>query len=197
MTVAVGDVVRVTAVLDHSLEGKVMNVWWATQYSNECSDTEFIQAAKGRLETVYSYLVNLMPDTVAFDEIRFYNISQSRPMDTTGWPTFTTGTVDVADPLPSVLSGLVFGRSGFPRVLFKKYFGPFTEANQVDAEWDSAIVTNISLGVTLWMGGWTSGPGLCKGGLFSETLLTWYDIGELVVRSVPSYQRKRKRGVGV
>lgn len=197
MAVEINDVVRVTAVMDHSLEGAVMNVWHAKQYAGTASEAQFATAAATRLDTMYGYIDNYMPDTLTFEEIRFFNVTQGTPMPTVSWPTLVDGDVDVGHPLPSVMSCLMFTRTSQSRVILRKFFGPFTEENQQDAEWTSGITNAVATGMILWFSTWTSGLGTGQGGIWSPTDLAFYEATTTVVRSVPAYQRRRRRGRGV
>lgn len=196
MSVQVGDVIRVTAVLDDTLAGTVQNVWHARQFSTATSDSTFIADAAARLETVYGYWDQYMPDTCNFDEIRFFNVTQGTPMTTVPWPTLVSGGVDVADPLPSVLSVLAFARTSVSRTIARKFIGPFTEADQADGEWGAGMLANIALGFGAWWSGWTSGTGLATGTVWSPTTAQYFDITTQAVRAVVAYQRRRKRGRG-
>jgi hypothetical protein len=196
MTVAINDIIRVTAVMDHSLEGTVQNVWYAKQYTDTATDAQFISGASGRLDTMYGYIDNFMPDTLTFEEIRFFNVTQSAPMATSSWPSLVDGDVDVGHPLPSVMSCLMFTRTAANRVILRKFFGPFTEENQQDAEWTTGITNAIATGMILWFAAWTSGAGVAQGGVWSPTNALFYEATTTVVRSVPAYQRRRKRGRG-
>ena len=196
MTVQINDVIRITAVMDSSLEGTVQNVFHAKMTVGTASDAAFISATRTAFDTAYDNIDGIMPDTLSFDEIRFFNVTQDLPMSPTTWPTLTVGGVDVADPLPSPMSCLVFGRTGTSRRIFKKYFAPFTEANHADAEWDTSPGSQSLLLVASLTAGWAAGAGSAYVGLWSPTDLLFYDIVELVSRTVPAYQRRRRRGRG-
>jgi len=197
LTVNEGDVIRVTAVMNHDLEGTVQNVWWIKQLTSTCPDSTFMATMQARLTQSYGYIDEYMPDTLSFDEVRGFNVTQDVPLATVSWSGLTTGGVDVASPLPSVLSCLAFGRTGQNRVILKKYFGPFTEDNQTDCEWTSAILTGVANLMGSMLADWLSGPvGTATAGVYSKGQLTWFDIAETVVRSVIAYQRRRKKGRG-
>lgn len=196
MPVSIGDVIRVTCVLDSSLEGTVQNVWHAVQVSGSATDLEWINAARTRFNSAYDNIDALMPDTVSFEEIRFYNVTQDYPMPPTTWPTLTTGGVDVADPLPSPLSCLIFGRTLSSGRILRKFFAPFTEANQVDAEWDTAVPGACILLVNYLLSGWSVGTGSAYCGLYSYGQNVFLEVNEVIARSVPAYQRRRRRGRG-
>jgi len=196
MTVNSGDVVRVTAVMDHSLEGAVMNVYHAKMLGAGSTDIGFMEKMRDLMDIGYGYIDNFMPDTLDFVEIRGFNVTQSQPMPTFAFNVLTSGGVDVADPLPSVLSCLVVGRTGVNRAIYRKFLGPFTEANQEDAEWTSAILTAVAQMHNYIKTAVTVSGELVQVGLYSPTLATWYPIIESVVDSVIAYQRRRRKGRG-
>jgi len=197
MTVNTGDTVRVTAIMNHSLEGDVQNVWWMNQVTGSATDAQFMQKAAEKLDIAYNYIDQYMPDTLDFVEIAGQNITTGNPLPTVGWPTLTSGGVDVADPLPAALSGLGLGRTGVHRVVFRKFFGPFTEANQIDASWDTVIPAAILTLLQYMDDAYASGTGTAQAGVWSTVFLQWYPLIEVVTRSVAAYQRRRRKGRGI
>jgi len=196
MTVADGDIVRITANMDHTLEGDVQNVYHSILLGGNATDLQYMQVAAVRLEACYAYLQPYMPDTLLFEDVRGFNITQDKPLPTVDWPTLAAGTVDVADPLPSVMSVLCFQRTGMSRVIGKKYYGPFTEADQSDAVWTSGLLAAVALGFNLLTVGATAGTGTLSFGVFSPTLSLFQFFQEFVIPNVPAYQRRRRRGRG-
>jgi len=194
--VEVGDVIRLTAVMDHDYEGTVQNVWHVLQSVDTATQEDFMDDVADRMNAAYNNLDNFMPDSLSFQEIRGYNITQDEPLPTVNWPTLTVGQVDAAEPLPSVMSALGLMRTGTPKVLGKKYFGPFTDANINNTEWTSGITSAVLQALISMTTAWSSGGGQAEAGVWSEKLETWIPVIERVARSVAAYQRRRKQGRG-
>jgi hypothetical protein len=196
MTVQPGDVVRVTAVMDFDKEGTVQNVFWVLQSGGDAADGSFMTAINTKLNTAYGYFDDLMPDGLTFQEIRGYNITQAQPLPTQSWATLTTGGVDQADALPSVVSLLALLRTGYNRINARKFFAPFTEANFGDAEWSTTLVAAANNFLSGLLASYSSGNGSAEVGVWSTKLLQWLPIAEWVVGVVPAYQRRRRKGRG-
>jgi len=194
--VEIDDVCRVTAEMNSSLEGDVMNVFWVKQASSYAYDQDFMEDAALALDTAFDHVVPYMPDTFDFIQVSGYNLTQDIPLPTVSWPTQTSGEVDVAHPLPAPCSLLALMRTGQPRSVGRKYFAPFTEDNQVDATWTSAIPASCLNLLDVLLTPWSSGAGNAKIGVWSEKLLTWLPIIETVASNIVSYQRRRRKGTG-
>ena len=190
------DIVRVTAQMQSTLEGDVQNVYWVKQQTAAVDDLVFMTAAALALDTAYDEVDEYMPDTLSFSQVAGYNITQDVPLPTVLWPTLLAGGVDVAHPLPSPLSCLALMRTGQPRSVGRKYIAPFTEDNQQDATWTSAIPSSVLDLLDILLTPWTSGSGTARIGVWSEKLLTWLPIIETAASNIVAYQRRRRKGAG-
>lgn len=193
-----GDIIRVTPVLNDSNEGLVMNVFWCLVGAGDPADQELMDTVALRLNTMYGYLDNYMPDTVDFYEIRFFNETQKKTMPTQSWPTLTVGGVDVADPMPAPCSALVFGRCQTSRRVGRKFLGPFTEADHADGVWLGGLDTALANFAQYWIASFQCSTNeVLRFVIANAVTLDWDIILEGVVRTVVAYQRRRRAGRGV
>jgi hypothetical protein len=196
MTVQPDDIVRITAEMYYTHGGIIQNVWHARQFTDTAPDTTFVTAACAKLDTIYDYWDEYMPDTCDFTVIRFFNVTQDSPMPTGTWPSLTSGGVDVADPITAVMGCLAIARTSQSRVIGRKWFAPFTEANHAGAQWSSGVTIGVSNGFNLWWAGWTSGNGSAVGVVYSPTYLTYFAPTSQAVSADPAFQRRRAVGRG-
>ena len=197
MTVQTNDMLRVTAILYNDDTGLVENVYWAKQITGFQDDATWLTNTAQALEAIYDGLVQYMPDSLAFQEVRAFNITQDYDLGSRAWPALTDGDVDVANPMPSGCAALVLGRSPTSTSVSRKYFGLFTEADHGAGLWQSSLVAALAAAATSWKTAYAlAGGGTAQFGVWSKVLETWYPLVEMVVKDVVAYQRRRRAGRG-
>lgn len=198
MTVSLGDVVRVTAILTDATEGQIQNVFWAKQVVGSETDADWMDACATQLEVMYDGLVTYQPEELSYTEIRGFNVTADAPLTTISWPTLTTGDIDVANPMPAPCSLLVFGRTQGNQRVGRKYLSCFTEADHANGNWQSSLLAAAAQFASDWAAAWaTSVSNTAQFGVYSRVLESWVPMIEMVVRSVVAYQRRRRAGRGV
>lgn len=194
----VGDIIRVTAVLKTTDQVTVENVFHTRFQSGPVTQDNLVMDDLALwLDTAYDYIKGYMPTGNQFIEVQGFNVTADSPMPPAAWPTQTAGTSG-GDITPEGVAALVLFRTAKAHVLGRKFFGTLTETNitngllvasAVTALVNTAIVliapyTAVASGNTYLMGIFG------KGGVL-------HAITDIVVRDLPAYQRRRRRGRGI
>lgn len=191
--VSTGDIVKVTACMTHSDTGDVQNVFWYKQISGATEGTTLLGVCEDRFSTAYGYIQPYMPDKISYVLVKGFNITTDTPIADYTWSGLTVGGVDVADPMPSDCALLAKGRTDGSKVRFRKYLGPFTEADHGNGLWQSSLLTAAGTWLAYILTAFGSGSGTGQFGVWSDTLQIWYPVLSQVVDAVVSTQRRRKR----
>lgn len=203
MTVSVGDFLKVVATLVW-LDGNIAQNVFAVAitgtggpYDNE----DILDDALDWVEDMYAELVAHLSDEIDGSQIQVYKYD---PVDddfdevgTTAWVFNPTG---VDDQMPRGVAGLLTTQTVDPDVQGKKYVPGLTEAHLNDGLLSATMVTKLAAFGVVWLApfvGATSGADFDPG-VWSPTNRTIYDAsGSFTIPTIPAYQRRRKRGVGV
>lgn len=198
MTVVInqGDIVKVTACMSHEDTGDVQNVFWLKQITGGNEGTALLAQVHTKFTNCYTYVDDFMPDKVSFDLIKGFNITTETPIPDYTWSGLTVGGVDVADPMPSSDALLITGYVDAAKVRWRKYIGPFTEADHGNGLWQSSLLTAATSFATYILQAFESGSGTAQFGVWSEVYQTWYPVLSILVDAVVSTQRRRKKGRG-
>lgn len=204
MTIAVGDILRVVAVMVWT-DGEVMqNVYNAviTGAGGPFDEDDIVDDALAWVDAMMTIVEADVSDVLSGSEVRVYVYdSGDQDWDEIGSASWTwAGTADVDDELPRAVSALVNAKTTDPDINGKKYIGGYTEGGTelgliktasvarlvlFSAEWGAAFVGSVS------GGSWTPG-------IWSPTLLNIFVMsGTFIISNIWSYQRRRKRGVGI
>lgn len=194
-----GDVIRGIAKCYGPDEQVVANVfhWQLELTTTPVPDDTVMTAIQSRLDTMYTLLEDYISEDVVSDNIDFYNVTQDRPMGTKNWPGFGGG-LATAEHLPAGVAALIEASTGTKRCYGRKYVGVFTEADHGDGEWTSGLLTALAV----WAGNWVSNVtvstyGVAWSGVWRRVQETFVKILSSTVKSLCSYQRRRKPGRGV
>ena len=195
MTVPVlqNDIVKITACMTHEDTGDVQNVFWYKQLTGSTDGPTLLSVVAGRFTTAYDYLDDYMPDKISYDLVKGFNITSDLPMADQNWSGLTVGQVDAADPMPSDCCMLVKGRTDGNKVRFRKYLGPFTEADHGNGLWQTSLLAAGASWLSYILTAFASGSGTGQFGVWSDVLETWYPVLSQVVDAVVATQRRRKR----
>lgn len=191
------DVIRATAKLVNATSGAIQNVYWFKMTSDLSLEPDDVAEDLGEaLELIYDGLITDMSEDTTFDSINYYNITQDFPLGDYDWPTLTDGT-QTTEELPHGCAALLFARTGQPRVLGRKFLGPFLEASQSDGAWVTAFRTTLASALNSWITVLFEGThATWQRGVWSATKEAFYTFVDGVVRFVVAYQRRRKANVG-
>ena len=200
MTVATNDVIKITAVLLGPDLQEFNNVFhYQYREGTGVDDATYMAALAQKLDAMYTIINDRVADDVAYDQIRFYNVTQDYPMGTVGWPTLTNG-IDLAEPLPSGNAALVTAYTAVKRTYGRKFLPGWTEAMSEGDTWTAAAFADLQAFAGEWFlsvahpGGGNSYAGVWKVPLVDPAYFV--DFVSMNAREIVAYQRRRKPGVG-
>lgn len=203
MSVSDGDILRVVATLLWS-DGNVMqNVFNAvvTGGGSPWADADIVLDAVTWLDTMYDNLLTSIADTIDGSQAQVYKYDSVDD----DWDEVATGpwlwTPTNADSeLPRGVAALINLKTTDPDVSGKKYVGGFTEAGLTDGLWPALILSQLLSFGQDWYDpfvGSDSGASWAPG-IWSVVDTVFKLAGStLIIPTIPAYQRRRKRGVGV
>jgi hypothetical protein len=192
-----GDIVRLAAVLRHNAADDIVNVWHVRiEAGGPMAFAAASQDFQEYVDGLYRPIVAYYSIVTLGDRIAAKNMTQSTVWAAFAWNPAFTG-ASGADRLPTQVAVLGWGRTQKSRVQIRKYFGPFTENNQIGGSWDGAITAAMSGVMSYHIGTQTMTNGLqLKGVAYNRTAGTYeYAVGATAT-SNPVIQRRRRRGRG-
>ena len=148
------------------------------------------------LEDVYLEIDQQIHDSITFDSIELFNVTEGVPEPSINWPTLTVGG-DATAPVPDGVTALSIGRTGVSKVVGKKYWPLGVETDIVEGIWGSTPTGVYALAAADWIAPFTGASGVTwDPGVWSRAAALFRVFTETATSSVPAYQRRRKRGVG-
>lgn len=140
-------------------------------------------------------------DELSGSQVQVYEFDTGdQDWDEVGAEAWGWGPSLATDQLPRGVAALINAKTVDPDVNAKKYVGGLTEAAVTDGLWTGAILTVLGnyadTWITPYVGGttgatWTPGCWSVKNKTFHQF------SGNVIIPTIPAYQRRRKRGVGV
>lgn len=196
MTVAVGDIVRITAKLLLNNIDDIVNVYhFSVAVNNTLNDTAFMTEMASAMDTLYTIINANVHPLVSYSSVEGQNISKDELLPSRAWPILTVGT-NSSEMIPEMCSPCVFHRTLKPRVRASKFLPPTGENAQIDgALVASAIVLLQAFGDSLTTGLTTTNLGLTYVA-FNRLLSTSTVVTQALVPSRFRTQRRRRLGVG-
>jgi hypothetical protein len=203
MTIAIGDVLKIVATLVWLDGNLAQNVYAAeiTGTGGPYDEADIVDDALEWVEDMYFELVGKMSDEIDGSMVQVYVYDPGDDdfdeIGTVGW---TFNPSQPTDQLPRGVAGLINTQTVEPDVQGKKYLPGLCEVNCDDGLWDEAMITALAAFGVVWLApfaGGTSGADWSPG-VWSPTRSDFFDAdGEFLISTIPAYQRRRKRGVGV
>lgn len=120
--------------------------------------------------------------------------------DEVGSGAFTWNPVGAGDQLPRGVAALINLKTTDPDVSGKKYLGGMAEANADDGLWNVGVLADILSFAVDWYAGFvgTDSGADWAPGVWSPTHTVFkLALPSVVIPTIPAYQRRRKRGVGI
>ena len=203
MSVTVGDILRVVAVMSWS-DGNIMqNVFnmVVTGTGGPFDDDDIVGDALDWVETMYANLTSYVSDECAGSEVRVYIYdSGDDDWDEIGSDSWTWTPDVVADELPRGVAMLVNAKTTNPDVNGKKYIGGITEGGIAEGLINAITLAAGAAFAADWLTGFTgavSGATL-QPGIWSTKLTNFLAAsGTYIIPTIAAYQRRRKRGIGI
>lgn len=192
------DVWRVTARMTGDDGVAIQNVWFVRKTTIGVSpDDQSRDDIAGALDGIYDSLsVYLVNDTLPLD-IQFYDVTNDTPMPAHPWSAFSGG-ASGNEPVPSGVAYLIVFNTGVKRVQSKKYFGQCDSGYLSNGNWNSTLVTGLSLIAATIIENFV-GPTTADAFQWGvvDKLGAFWDWNEAFVKSEPAYQRRRRFGTGI
>ena len=203
MSILAGDILRVVATLvwlDGNLNQNVFNAV-VTGGGSPFADADIVDDAVTWVGDMYAHLVTLMSDEVDGSQVQVYVYdSGDDDWDEVGTDPWVYDPSSVSDQLPRGVAALINANTLDPDVQGKKYIGGMVEGNIADGLWESGLVTALGLFAAEWLAGFTGGTSgaTWAPGIWSPTGTNFHaSNGAFITPTIPAYQRRRKRGVGI
>lgn len=203
MSVADGDILRIVASFlwtDGNVNQNVYNVKMSGAGA-PWDDSDIIDDAEDWLDNMYLNLVNSLSDEIDGNEVLVYKYDAGGDdWDEVGSQAWTFDPTVTQDQMPRGVAGLVRLWSTDPDVQGKKYIPGLTEGSATDGLLTSSVITNLLAFAADW---YLPFVGATSGGTFTPGI--WSVVGtvfraavdHVATSTIPAYQRRRKRNVGI
>jgi hypothetical protein len=138
-----------------------------------------------------------MSPNVTYQEVGFFNVTDSTPEPTQAWATLTAGASGTSDAMPPGVALLIFARTAVKRAIGKKFFGGFEEGSWTSVLWAGGLITAAVTAGAAWISSFVGSNGVTvQAGVYRKATGQFIVPTEAVIRVVEAYQRRRKRGIG-
>jgi hypothetical protein len=203
MSIVIGDVLRVVAILTW-LDGNIMQNVFNSVISGTggpFDDADIVADALEWVGDMFAFEVGRISDECDGSEIRVYirdNVDED--WDEVGSDAWTFDPTSATDMLPRGVAGLINAKTLDPDVNGKKYVGGLTEDSSLDGLWSSGEIISLGNYGAEWVSNFTGGTSGASWvpGVWSPTRNNFFPFsGTIIVPTIPAYQRRRKRGVGI
>ena len=203
MSISVGDVLRVVATLAWTDGNLAQNVFNAviTGSGGPFDDDDILLDAVAWVNAMYANITGSVSDELDGSQIQVY-VYDSVDDD---WDEVATGAWIYAggqtiEQLPRGVAALINARTTDPDVQGKKYIPGITEGGLTDGLWQAALITQLVNFADDWLTAFVGGTsgGSWTPGVWSPKNTNFFAAsGDALIPTIPAYQRRRKRGVGV
>lgn len=196
MAVEVGDILRVSAIMQNADSGMVANVFHvrvASLASPSLPDDDAKTDVAAYVDGIYAPMNNLIANDIRYDTVNVFNVTQNRPLGNEPWPTLTLG-ANTDEILPSTVAAFIQGNSGYSRTWARKFLGGLTTASNTSNGFiEPATVTALAGWGARWIAGYTSGAfSVYEPVVYRSVLALWVPVLEVIVRDVWATIRRRR-----
>jgi len=202
MTVATGDILRVTATLvwtDGNINQNVFNAV-VSGGGGPWADADIVADALAWVNNMFANFTTLLSDEIDGSQIQVYKWdSVGLDWDEVGSNAWTYNPNSVGEQLPRGVAALVTAQTTNPDVQGKKYLGGTTEGNVLDGLYNSTMLVAMLAFAADWITGFTGGTSGAswQPGVWSPTDQVLYNlVTSFTANAIAAYQRRRKRGIG-
>jgi hypothetical protein len=203
MSITEGTVLKVVAVAAWTDGNLNMNVFNAviTGGTPPYDAADVVADALEWVDEMFANLVSVVSVDLDGSQVQVYEYdSTDDDWDEVGATQWTWAPTADDDQLPRGVAALINAKSINPDASGRKYIGGLGETNNEDGLWSAALITILEAFATDWI---TSFVGGSSGASWAPVIWSvvqktpWLMAGTALLGTVPSYQRRRKRGVGV
>lgn len=203
MSITVGDILKVVAIMTW-LDGDIMQNVFAAAIGGTggpYDDEDIVADAQSWLAAMYGNLSAVQSSSVDGSEVRVYVYdSVDDDFDEVGSASWTYNPTETGEFLPKGVAALINCKTLDPDVSGKKYIGGLCEVAQDDDVLQAGTMGLLADFADDWTDlftGSVSGASWVPG-IWSPTRTNFYAMsGTYVIPTIPAYQRRRKRGVGI
>lgn len=203
MSITAGDILRVVATivwLDGNLNQNVFN-GVVTGGGSPFADADIVADALDWVETMFANLPTHVSDECDGSQVQVYVYDAiDDDWDEVGTIAWVFNPTAATDQLPRGAAALINAKTLDPDVQGKKYIGAMVEDNLTDGLWVAGLVTALGNFADDWTTGFVGATSAAdwQPGVWSPTGTVFKAMsGTTIVPTIPAYQRRRKRGVGV
>lgn len=198
MSVAVGDVVRVTCKMTFDTGDAVQNVYhYQNTGSAAIADATFVTDVASQMNTAYSNLNSNISSAISYDTIEVFNVTQDAPIDEVAWPTLTVGGNSATQAYATQVAALVKFATATARSQGRKYMAGLVEGS-VDGK--GFLVTAMQTALATFgadiVNGFTSSGQVVLPGNWNPTLSRFAKWTAAIVADYVATQRRRRVGSG-
>lgn len=192
-----GDIIRIAASLIYDLTEELVNVYHLR--INDGGPFSWASMAPGLqdyMDGVMTTLDTELSTLISAGLLSVSNVTQSTVFGAIAWGAFSAGGA-AGEPTAAGVTCFAFARTRKPRVQIRKYYGVFPQAAMVDGVWDAGVTGACGDSMDYHIA--EQNPfAACdiQGVAYNRTLLTWEYGVTVSTNGEPSYQRRRRRGVG-
>lgn len=203
MSITSGDILRIVASFlwtDGNVNQNIFNAV-LTGGGSPWDDSDVVDDAEAWLDDMYANLANRMSDQIDGNEVLVYKYdSVHNDWDEVGSQSWTYDPTVAAGQLPRGVAGLVRLWTTDPDVQGKKFIPGITEDGITDGLFGSSVITNLLAFALDWYtpfvgatsgATWTPGIWSVAGTVFKAA------TDHYATSTIPAYQRRRKRNVGI
>jgi hypothetical protein len=199
MSVVTSDVIRATARLQWNDSVDVQNTFTCRyQGASTLDDSDAKADLAEYIDDVYTEINSVLPSSLDYVDIDFFNITQDAPMGVDFWPTLTVGGSATAEVVATGVSYVMTGFTNIVRAHGRKFFGPPAAGAIEGGVFTSPVMVALASAMAVWISpfnGGTSGQPWVPG-IWSRAVSLFRAFRDVVTRNIPGYQRRRKQGVG-
>jgi hypothetical protein len=203
MSISPGDVLKIVAVLSW-LDGNVaQNVFGAAigGTGGPYDDEDIGDDALAWVSAMFSNITTGLSNQIDGSEVKVYKYdSVDDDFDEVATESWTFNPSNSADQLPRGVAALINCKTMDPDVSGKKYIPGLTEGAVTAGLFESGTMTALANFADDWLGPFTGGTSGATWipGVWSPTRTNFYAAtGTALISTIPAYQRRRKRGVGI
>lgn len=203
MSVGVGDILKVVAILSWLDSDVVQNVFNAVigGSGGPFDEDDIVDDALDWVETMYANIVANGSDEIDGSEIRVYIYDPiDDDWDEIGSEAWVFNPSDTAEQLPRGVAALINAKTTNPDVNGKKYLGGLTEGSSVDGQWGAGPIAAFANFAADWLAPFVGAVSTADWipGIWSPTRTNFFPSSlTAIIPTVAAYQRRRKRGVGI
>lgn len=203
MSLVSGDIIRIVASMlwtDGNVNQNIFNAV-LTGGGSPWADQDIVDDAEAWLDNLYANMVTYCSDELDGNEVIVYKYDAVHDdWDEVGSQSWTWDPTQATEQLPRGVAGLVRLWTTDPDVQGKKYLPGITEGHLTDGLYVAGVITAMLAFGADWytpFAGGTSGATWTPGVWSVAQTVFKAAVDHFATSTIPAYQRRRKRNVGI